>query len=203
MSLSTTPVPSLIGKKIQVIGAIGSGKSTTALRIAERLGLPFIDLDSVRHQPGWTEKPVEDFRKDVLAALDGTPTGWVVSGNYFSALGESVISRAETVIWLRIPFRRTFPKLFLRTVRRSWTKEPLWNGNHESWRVSFFSRNSVLLEAISKAPDRHHREYSILQRLAPQPMIVEVTKFSEIDRFIESLAPRLIANREVPMATDS
>lgn len=50
----TRSVRSQIGKKIQVIGAIGSGKSTTARGVAEHLGLSFIDLDAVRHQPGWT-----------------------------------------------------------------------------------------------------------------------------------------------------
>jgi len=184
----TRSVHSHIGRKIQVIGAISSGKSTTAQSIAERLGLSFIDLDAVRHQPGWTEKPIEEFKVDVFGALTQAGNGWVVPGNYFEALGVSVISQADTIIWLRIPFRSSFPRLFWRTLRRSWTKEELWNGNRESWRVSFFNRNSVLIESAMKAPDRQRQERAILRRLSPQPTIIELTAYKRIDRFIDSLS---------------
>src|SRR5687768_15479897 len=97
-----------VGKKIQVIGAIGSGKSTTGRCIAQRLGLMFIDLDSIRHGPNWIDKPDEEFRSEVLGMMSQAPQGWVVAGNYFQSLDLSVISCADTVIWLRIPFRQTF-----------------------------------------------------------------------------------------------
>ena len=180
------PAPS-IGRKIQIIGAISSGKSTTASRIALRLGLSYIELDAVRHQTGWVEKTDNEFTADVFSTIDRAGNGWVVAGNYFSILDLSLISRAETVVWLRIPFRWTLFRLFIRTVRRLWTREQLWNGNRESWRVSFFSRNSILLEAIRKAPGRQRRERAILQRLSPQPAVIELTSFRQIDHFVESL----------------
>lgn len=39
-------------------------------------------------------------------------------------------------------------QLLRRTIKRAWTREPLWHGNTESWRQSFFSRDSILLWSL-------------------------------------------------------
>ena len=78
------------------------------------------------------------------------PQGWVCVGNY-SHVQDLVLSQADTVLWLRLPFRVSFWRLCKRTVARAWTQQPLWAGNpnRESWRQSFCSRNSILLYAIT------------------------------------------------------
>jgi adenylate kinase family enzyme len=67
-------------RRVSVVGAPGSGKTTIGRRLAARLDVPFIELDAIYHQPGWTELPRDEFRARVseLAAVDG----WVVDGNY-------------------------------------------------------------------------------------------------------------------------
>ena len=62
------------------MGNSGSGKTTLAAQIAAGLGVPHLELDSVFHQPGWTELPLEEFRAKVgeVVATDR----WVVDGNY-------------------------------------------------------------------------------------------------------------------------
>jgi len=52
-------------------------------------------------------------------------------------------------------------RLFLRTLRRTLTREELWSGNRESFRQAFFSRNSILLWAINTY-SRRRREYPAL-----------------------------------------
>jgi adenylate kinase family enzyme len=186
MSAAVSKSPS-VGKNIQVIGAIGSGKSTTGRRIAQRLGLVFIDLDSIRHGPNWIEKPNEEFKSEVLERMSKATQGWVVAGNYFQSLNLNVISRADTVIWLRISLWRTFPKLLWRTLRRSWLQEELWNGNRESWRQSFLSRDSVLIEALVKSPRRQQRERAVLRQLSNESIIIELTTYKKIDEFLQTL----------------
>ncbi len=46
-----------------MVGTSGSGKTTVGRALAARLGLPFVELDAIFHQPGWTELPREDFRE--------------------------------------------------------------------------------------------------------------------------------------------
>ncbi|WP_236706489.1 MULTISPECIES: AAA family ATPase [unclassified Frankia] len=115
--------------RILVLGASGSGKSTFARRVAATLGIPHIELDALRHGPGWTVRPT--FAADVETAT--AAPDWVVDGNY-SAVRELVWARADTIVWLDLPrwlvewqvIRRTAGRLVLRT--------PLWNGNRERWR---------------------------------------------------------------------
>ena len=141
---------SAIGPRISIRGATGSGKTTLGHALGKQLGLPVVELDALFWLPNWQEKPRDRFRADVQAALDACPRGWVCVGNY-SQCQDLVLSQADTVLWLRLPFRVSFWRLCKRTVARAWTRQPLWAGNpnRESWRQSFCSRNSILLYAIT------------------------------------------------------
>jgi adenylate kinase family enzyme len=114
--------------RVSVVGIPGSGKTTVGRQLAASFGIPFVELDSIFHQPGWVELPVDDFRKRVTEAL--TAPAWVVDGNY-SAVRDLVWQRADTVVWLDLPRRRVMYRIILRTVRRALTRERLWNGNRE------------------------------------------------------------------------
>lgn len=80
-------------------------QSTLARELAELLDLPCILLDTIHWQPGWRECPRDEFRMAVRAALDRDPRGWVVDGNYTSALGSMVSDEATDVI-CEHPFSR-------------------------------------------------------------------------------------------------
>ena len=49
-------------------------------RLAAVLGAPFVELDSIFHQPGWAELPAGEFRRRVADLTAGET--WVVDGNY-------------------------------------------------------------------------------------------------------------------------
>ncbi len=40
-------------KRIVIIGATGSGKTTLARQLAQTYGLPYTDLDDLYWNPGW------------------------------------------------------------------------------------------------------------------------------------------------------
>lgn len=120
-------------RRVSVVGSSGSGKSTVGRRVAERLGVPFVELDALYWQPGWT--PIDP---DLLRArLDEITSGdgWVIDGNYsrFVTAG-SVWARADTVVWLDLPRRTVMRQLVGRTLRRVLADAELWNGNRESVR---------------------------------------------------------------------
>ncbi|MGH9217118.1 MAG: shikimate kinase [Acidimicrobiales bacterium] len=84
-------------RRVSLVGVSGCGKTTVGRKLALLLNVPFVELDSIFHQPGWCELPRGDFRKRVSDAL--TAQGWVVYGNY-SAVRDLVWERADTVVWL-------------------------------------------------------------------------------------------------------
>jgi adenylate kinase family enzyme len=115
---------------VAVVGCSGSGKTTLARTLAEALGAPHVELDSLYHQPGWTPLSDEEFRRRVTAAVE--PDAWVVDGNY-SAVRDIVWGRADTVVWLDLRYTTVMARTIRRTMKRVITREELWNGNREPW----------------------------------------------------------------------
>ena len=115
-------------QRIVVVGTSGSGKTTVAARIAKELGHLHIELDSIHWLPNWTELPDEEFRTQVAEKI--TVDRWVADGNY-KPVRDLLWRRADTLVWLDLPFRVVFWRVVKRTIRRVWTGEELWNGNKE------------------------------------------------------------------------
>jgi adenylate kinase family enzyme len=148
----------VVGQRIAVIGTTGSGKTTLARQIAERLNIPHVETDALHWEPNWVEAPLDVFRERITRALAGD--AWVIDGNY-SKVRDIVWARADTIVWLDYPLALVLWRLFLRTMRRVVTRQELWGGNRESWRAQFFSRESLFLWALSSYP-RRRREYPAL-----------------------------------------
>ncbi len=117
-------------RRISVVGTSGAGKSTVGRQLALDLGVPFVELDSIYHQPGWVPLAPAEFRRQVAEAATGD--GWVIDGNY-SAVRPLVWERADTVVWLDLPRRTVMRQVIWRTLRRVAFKVELWNGNRERW----------------------------------------------------------------------
>jgi adenylate kinase family enzyme len=140
-------------KRAAVIGASCTGKTTVSRELAQRLGVPHVELDALHHDPGWQEAPAEVLQARVDAALAAAPDGWVVDGNYHGKLGTSVLERADTVVFLDLPHRVALRRVLWRTLSRSVTRKELWNGNRETFRNAF-SRNSIVWWVV-----RQHGSY--------------------------------------------
>ena len=65
--------------------------------LAGALDVRHVELDSIFHQPGWTELPDGEFRRRVGVEL--AADGWVVDGNY-AAVRDVVWAAADTVVWM-------------------------------------------------------------------------------------------------------
>ena len=178
-----------IGPRISIRGATGSGKTTLGHTLGQRFGLPVVEMDAIYWLPNWQVKPLDQFRTDVKAALDACPQGWICVGNY-SQVQDVVLSQADTVLWLRLPFRVSFWRLCKRTVTRAWTRQLLWEGNpnRESWRQSFFSRDSILLYAITSRKRHVENTLRILNMTPHHAAVIEL----ESPRAVQCLLQELL-----------
>jgi len=118
-------------RRVSVIGTSGSGKTTFAGRLAERLGVAHVELDALFWRPDWQEPDETEFRARVVAALD-RPEGWVSDGNY-ARLFEDVLARADTVVWLDLPMRTCVWRVFRRGISRARSGEVMWGTNRQDW----------------------------------------------------------------------
>lgn len=172
-------------KRVAVMGGSSTGKTTVSRRLAEKLGVPHVELDALHHDAGWNEAPADVLRARVRAALDAASDGWVVDGNYRSKLGSLVLERADTAVHLQPRLLPTFVRGLRRTITRTMTREELWNGNREKIRF-FFTPYWIPWWVLRK-----HRHYGreIPKRLAEQPHLEVVTLRSdaEIERWLQSI----------------
>lgn len=172
-------------RRVAVIGVSGAGKTSVAGLLASRLGLPHVELDALHHGPNWTEASAEELQANVLAALERCPEGWVVDGNYRGKIGDLVVERADTVIWLDPPLPLIVSRLVRRTAGRIARRTELWNGNRETIRNTLFSRDSLLVYAV-KSHGRHRRLQP--QRLARlDARLVHLGSAGEVKRWLENL----------------
>lgn len=172
-------------KRVAVIGVSCSGKTTLAGILAERLDVLHVELDALHHGPNWTEASAEELRAAVLAALERCPDGWVIDGNYQGKIGNLVVERADTVIWLDPSLPLIVSRLARRTAGRIVRRTELWNGNRETIRNTLFSRDSLLAYTV-KSHGRHRRLQP--QRLAHlDARLVRLGSAGEVKRWLESV----------------
>lgn len=123
-------------ERISVVGTSGSGKSWLASRLAEGLDLPYLELDAIRHQPGWEPLDDSEFIRRVAAFV--AQDRWVVDGNYFELVtGPIVWPVASTVVWVDLPRTTVMRRVVWRTLKRCIFRQELWNGNREQLRWIF------------------------------------------------------------------
>ena len=87
-------------KKIIVIGCPGSGKTTFAEKLKDKIGLPLFYLDAIWHKADRTHISREEYdaRLAEILALDS----WIIDGNYSRTI-ESRISACDTVFLFDLP----------------------------------------------------------------------------------------------------
>ncbi|MEE8518813.1 MAG: adenylate kinase [Dehalococcoidia bacterium] len=163
--------------RIIVIGSTGSGKTTLARELAQRLGTAHVELDALHWGPDWTARPLETFRQSTLYAIQDD--AWVVDGNYRD-VRDIVWPRAELAVWLDYPFHVVLRRLVARTFKRARGREVLWNDNRERLLTQFTSRDSIFLW-LFKSFRRHKREYAELFR-QPEHAHITVVRLTSADQ---------------------
>lgn len=173
-------------QRIVIIGTSCSGKSTLGKHIGEKLGFPHTELDSLHWLPGWKTRSKEEFREKVQQTTAAPQ--WVIDGNYSTAR-DIVWSRADTIIWLNYRFSLVLYRALKRTITRLINREKVCNGNVESFRQSFFSRDSILLWVLHTYA-RNKRNYTTILR---QPeyaghRVIELNSPKQTQNFVHSLS---------------
>lgn len=151
--------------RIVLIGSTGSGKTTLAKALAGRLALPFIELDALHWDPGWsplTQTDPEMFIRRVDAAT--AAPAWVSDGNY-KIVRHLVWARATHLVWLDYDRSVIMARVIRRTLLRSLRGTELWSGNRERWRNLLRADHPIWW--AWKHFHRHRREWAEILREPP------------------------------------
>ncbi len=172
-------------QRVVVIGSSCSGKSTFARQLSKRLDIKHVELDQLHWKPNWEERPDDDFRTLVESEVSGEK--WIVDGNY-SVVRNLVWPKATTIVWLNYPFTLVLYRTIKRSIIRAVTKEPLFAGNVETIRQSFFSKHSIIWWVFKTYHKKRAAYPRHLDRYFKSGVeVIELKRPSETSRFIEDL----------------
>ena len=172
-------------ERIVIIGTSCSGKSHLGKVLADKYQVPHIELDDLHWLPDWQERSDEEFIALVKEHIAGDR--WVIDGNY-SVVRELIWSRATIIIWLNYSFPLVLFRAIKRSIIRAITKEKLFSDNVETFRQSFFSKESIILWVI-KTHYANKRRYRVLlqSQLASSAKVKVFTKPNQVSRYVSKL----------------
>jgi len=128
--------------RVLVYGVTGSGKSTIAAAVADRLGLPLHLVDDLTWEPGWVQVPA-DVQRARIAEICAQPR-WVLDSAY-SSWKDLPLDAADLIVGLDYPRWLSMGRLLRRTVSRIARRTPICNGNYETVRNSILARDSIVV----------------------------------------------------------
>ncbi|WP_243741170.1 hypothetical protein [Streptomyces sp. 8K308] len=95
--------------------------------------------------------PAAEFHARVRHAL--AAEAWIADGNFDGAVAETLLTRADLVVWLDLPLCVCLPRLVARSLRRAATGQELFAGNRETF-GHLLARDSIPWSG----PAHHHRD---------------------------------------------
>ena len=147
--------PMVLGKKILVLGCSGSGKSTFAIKLQRKTGLPLIHLDNIWWKPDRTHITRDEFdlKLEELMSADE----WILDGNY-SRTYEVRIKGCDTIILLdyseEVCMRGIEERVGKSRPDIPWVEKELDPELVESVRKYREEERPVLMALFEKYPDR-------------------------------------------------
>lgn len=168
-------------RRVVILGNSGTGKSTFARKLGERLGLPVIHLDVLYYGPAWAAGDPAAFRARVAQAT--TEAAWIVDGAFLALVGDLTLSKADLVIWLEQPRWLALSRALWRCLDpRGFGRPDLPSGCRDTpsremlgdiWRFEQVGRRDL---------ERH------LARLAPTTPVRRLKSDAEIAAFLAGLS---------------
>ena len=154
-------------QRVAILGSGGAGKTTVAVELGRRTGLPVVHLDPLNWAPGWVARPPEDFEAALGAAV--AEERWILDGDFLSGdAGDPRFARVDTVVFLDLPRRTGIGRAVTRRLRDRGARRPdLPAGCDEEFELSFFRwmwgypkhvrpRVLAILGGLDPAVDVHH-----------------------------------------------
>jgi hypothetical protein len=118
----------------------------------------------------------------VSAATEGGD--WISDGTYHTIIGDLVLERAETVVWLDLPVMLVIGRL----VRRSWVRKRddivLWHGNRED---RWINQIRWLIWPAFKRAFENRRDLPARLARHPQLQVHRLRSDADVEAFVQSI----------------
>jgi adenylate kinase family enzyme len=173
-------------RRVLISGVAGAGKSMLARKLGSKLNMQVIETDALCWLSGWKRQEPQVFRQHLMASMQAK--SWIVDGNDSDNL---VKPRADLLILLDVTYWTAARRVIIRTLRRIFLREKLWNGNREVL-SNLFSRHNIIFQVLTKYRDESEKLEDNWQKFVGRKLRLPSSR----DAFRESLA--VIDNQFIP-----
>ena len=138
--------------------------------------------DEIGWLPDWVERPAHDQRR--LATEMAAGEVWVIDSAY-GKWRDVVTAQAQYVVALDYPRLVSLSRLVCRGLHRVVTKEPVCNGNYESW-GRLLGKESIILWHF-RSFDHKHAAIDATEAAPEGPLVVRLRRSSDLDALLRIL----------------
>ena len=166
-------------KKIAIIGSGGSGKSTFARKLGEKLFIEVYHLDAILWKPNWTA--VSKQQQEIIQHQLVSKEQWIIDGNYNGTL-DIRLNAADCVIFMDMPRKLCVYRVFKRMIlHRNKQRPDMADGCTERFDLNF-------LKWVWNYPhDKRPGVIDKLQKLKNDKKIIILSSPKEAHDFIENI----------------
>ncbi|GAA1421542.1 adenylate kinase [Agrococcus citreus] len=169
-------------RRVLCFGVTGSGKSTMALALGERLGLPVTLMDELCWQPGWVQRSREEIDASVLPILASDA---YVLDTVYGFHNQQALEHVDVIIGLDYPRAVSLARLVRRTWRRIRTRELVCNGNVETLRLAL-AKDSVIVWHFRSWRSKRERMRAWHADTSAPPVLL-LSRPADADRLLRDL----------------
>lgn len=166
-----------IPKRVMIFGIPGSGKSTFAVKLSQRLRLPLFHLDKYFFIQGWQERDYNEFLSIQRELVE--KEHWIIDGNVTKSF-EIRFSRSDVVLYFR--FNRLL--CLWRVFKRLICKNPQISDRAEGCSENIRFR---LIRYLWGFDNRIRKSIDILREKYPSVQFYELHNDREVKNWIERI----------------
>jgi len=188
-------------RRVSIVGAAGSGKTTLAEEWQNFRGLPYVKVDALQTaETGGGRATPEEFSRRMKDAA--SQDSWILDGNVdisgVYCVVDETWSRADLVIWLDLPRHVLMRRILVRTTVRALHRTDLGKGSRQHWRDLFvldpnrsvFAWTWTEQPRLREAYERHVHDPRWSPRIVRLRSPREVRRMARKIRLTDARAPR-------------
>ena len=168
-------------KKILIIGNAGSGKTTFALKLAQKTGIPLVHLDKIYWSGDWEHIEKSEF--DIILQKELEKSEWIIDGNFNRTLPHR-LKYCDTVFYFDIPTVTCLWGITKRIITSHGKTRSDMGGNCPEY---FDKQKLTLYRNVIQFKKRHAKKYDNMLKSAKEIEIIRFKSRHQSELFLKSI----------------
>lgn len=168
-------------QRILIIGNAGSGKSTFARQLAQKLDLPLVHLDQIYWQGNWEHLSREEF--DVLLQAELEKPQWIIDGNFNRTIPHR-LQYCDTVFFFDLPTLTCLHGITKRVLTHYGRTR---NDMGDNCPEHFDKQKLSLYRNVLRFNKQHRKNYQAMLSKTPQVNVIVFNSRKQAAAFLQQI----------------